>query len=110
MLSMTQVPTEDAGQTSAKTFQPPEALARLDSSPLQLPEEAPPEIFDPGDKPGPDYRGTLPKALQATDVTTDKEVTQDDDKKTPEPEPDEDPNALKISRALKGSLRGASLL
>ena len=110
VLSMTQVPTEDAGQTSAKTFQPPEALARLDSSPLQLPEEAPPEIFDPGDKPGPDYRGTLPKALQATDVTTDKEVTQDDDKKTPEPEPDEDPNALKISRALKGSLRGASLL
>lgn len=94
----------DAGEFRADTE------TDLGEAPNEMPEEAPPEIFDPGDKPGPDYRGTLPKALQATDVTTGKEVTQDDDKKTPEPKPKEDPNALRYSRALKGSLRGASLL
>ena len=40
----------------------------------------------------------------------EKTPAPEPDEETPEPKPDEDPNALKYSRALKGSLRGASLL
>ena len=54
---------------------------------------------------------TVPPALAKPEGAELLEVPEPEpDEKTSAPEPDEDPDALKISRALKSSLRAASLL